>query len=115
MTRKQAVELYSVLKDMRNGNMSKEGMTEYILMRLKLKKVFDEFNQARIEISEQTRHSDTDEWNRAFAPIMEKWLDEEILTIDTAVLNQSDFVELVIKNDLTGIIEDNLYNKLVKI
>ena len=90
-------------------------MTEYILMRLKLKNVYDEFETARIEISEQTRHSDTDEWNRAFAPIMEKWLVEEIQTIDTAVLSQSDFVELVIKNDLTGIIEDNLYNKLVKI
>ena len=46
---------------------------------------------------------------------MNKWLSEEIETIKTGILDQSDFVELVIKNDLTGIIEDNLYNKLVKI
>ena len=52
MTRKQAVELYSVLKTLRNGNMSKEGLTDYILMRLKLKQVFDEFERARAEISE---------------------------------------------------------------
>ena len=74
MTRKQAVELYSVLKDLRNGAMSKEGMTEYILMRLKLKKVYDEFEQARIEISEQTRQDGIDKWNEAFTPIMERWL-----------------------------------------
>ena len=115
MTKKQAVELYSVLKDMRNGNMSKDGMTEYILMRLKLKKVFDEFNQARIEISEQTRQDGIDAWNEAFTPVMECWLSEVTEPIETAVLSQGDFIELVIKNDLTGIIEDNLYNKLVKI
>ena len=114
MTRKQAVELYSVLKDMRNGNMSKEGMTEYILMRLKLKKVFDEFNQARIEISEQTRQDGIDAWNEAFTPVMECWLSEVTEPIETAVLSQGDFIELVSKNDLTGIIEDNLYTLLIK-
>lgn len=115
MTRKQAVELYSVLKDLRNGAMSKEGLTEYILMRLKLKKVFDEFEQARIEISEQTRQDGIDKWNEAFTPIMERWLSEATELIETKVLSQSDFVELVSKNDLTGIIEDNLYTLLIKI
>ena len=114
MTKKQAVELYSVLKDMRNGNMSKEGMTEYILMRLKLKKVFDEFNQARIEISEQTRMDDIDEWNKAFIPVMDKWLSEETEAVETAVLSQDDFIEMVTKNDLIGIIVDTLYLQLVK-
>ena len=115
MTRKQAVELYSVLKDLRNGAMSKEGMTDYILMRLKLKKVYDEFEQARIEISEQTRQDGIDKWNEAFTPIMERWLSEETELIETKVLSQSDFVELVSKNDLIGIIEDNLYTLLIKI
>ena len=115
MKRKEAVELYSVLKDLRNGAMSKEGMTDYILMRLKLKKVFDEFEQARIEISEQTRQDGIDKWNEAFTPIMERWLSEETEPIETKVLSQSDFVELVSKNDLIGIIEDNLYTFLIKI
>ena len=115
MTRKEAVELYSVLKDLRNGAMSKEGLTEYILMRLKLKKVFDEFNQARLDISEQTRQDGIDEWNEAFTPIMERWLSEETEPIETRVLSQGDFIELVSKNDLTGIIEDNLYTLLIKI
>ena len=114
MTKRQAVELYSVLKDLRNGAMSKEGMTEYILMRLKLKKVYDEFEQARLDISEQTRQDGIDEWNEAFMPIMERWLSEETEQIETKVLSQSDFVELVSKNDLIGIIEDNLYTLLIK-
>ena len=115
MKRQDAVELYIVLKDLRSGSMTKEGLTEYIMMRLKLKKVYDDFEQARIEISEQTKNEDKDIWNKTFIPVMNKWLSEEIETIKTGILDQSDFVELVIKNDLTGIIEDNLYNKLVKI
>ena len=115
MTRKQAVELYTILRELKNGSMSKEGLTNYILMRIKLKKVFDEFNQARIEISEQTRQDGIDAWNEAFTPVMECWISEVTEWIETAVLSQGDFIELVSKNDLTGIIEDNLYNKLVKI
>ena len=115
MTKRQAVELYSILKELKSGAMSKDGLTNYILMRIKLKKVFDEFNQARIEISEQTRQDGIDAWKEAFTPVMECWLSEVTEPIETAVLSQCDFIELVSKNDLTGIIEDNLYNKLVKI
>ena len=114
MTKKQAVEIYATIKDFRSGAMSKEGLTEYILLRLKLKKIFDEFETARQEISEQTRQDDTDEWSKAFTPIMEKWLAEEIEPLETAVLSQSDFVEMVTKNDILGIIVDTLYPILVK-
>ena len=114
MTKKQAVELYAILRELKNGSMSKEGLTEYILLRLKLKKIFDEFETARQEISEQTRQDDTDEWSKAFTPIMEKWLAEEIEPLETAVLSQSDFVEMVTKNDILGIIVDTLYPILVK-
>ena len=114
MTKRQAVELYALLRELKNGSMSKEGLTEYILLRLKLKKIFDEFETARQEISEQTRQDDTDEWSKAFTPIMEKWLAEEIEPLETAVLSQSDFVEMVTKNDILGIIVDTLYPILVK-
>ena len=114
MTKKQAVELYSLLKELKSGAMSKEGLTNYILMRIKLKKVFDEFETARIEVSEQTRMDDIDDWNKAFTPIMEKWLSEEMEPLETAVLSQSDFVEMVTKNDILGIIVDTIYPILVK-
>ena len=38
MTRKQAVELYTILRELKNGSMSKEGITAFILMNLKLLK-----------------------------------------------------------------------------
>ena len=114
MTKRQAVELYATIKDFRSGAMSKEGLTEYILLRLKLKKVFDEFETARQEISEQTRQDDTEAWSKAFEPVMSKWLAEEIEPLETAVLSQSDFIEMVTKNDILGIIVDTLYPILVK-
>ena len=113
MTRKQAVELYSVLKALRNGNMSKDVLTCYILMRLKLKKVFDEFEQARAEISQQTKSDSPEEWQQAFTSVIEGWL-SETEDIDTHVISQDDFIEMVSKNDLTGIIEDALYTDLIK-
>ena len=41
MTRKNAVELYTILRELKNGSMSKEGLTSFILMSLKLKTIFD--------------------------------------------------------------------------
>ena len=38
MTRKQAVELYSVLRELKNGSMNKEALVAFILMRMKLNK-----------------------------------------------------------------------------
>lgn len=99
---------------MKSGAMTREGLTVYILMRVRLRDVFDDFEKARAEIYEMTRHDDLGEWNEQFVPIMEKWLNEETDTIETNVLSQTDFIELVANNCLAGAIEDNLYKNLVK-
>ena len=114
MTQKNAVELYTILKELKNGSMSKEGITAFILMRLKLKAVFDSFELARQEISEQTKpeNGDTEEWNAAFQPVIEKWLSEEV-DIKTNVLTASDLVDIISKNDLTGGVQDFLFETLV--
>ena len=114
MTRKQAVELYSVLRELKNGSMNKESLVAFILMRMKLKSVFDEFEKARVEISEQTKpeNGDTDEWNASFQPVIEKWLSEEV-DIKTNVLSASDLVDIISKNELTGGIQDFLFETLV--
>ena len=112
MKRKDAVNLYAILRELKNGAMSKEGLTDYILMRLKLKQVFDEFERARAEISEQTKSDSPEEWQHSFMSVIEKWL-SETEEIDTHVISQEDFIEMVSKNELTGIIEDNLYKDLV--
>ena len=118
MTRKQAVELYSVLRELKNGSMNKESLVAFILMRMKLKSVFDEFEKARQEISEQTKPEDwkdgddSAEWNASFQPVIEKWLSEEV-EINTNVLSASDLVDIISKNELTGGIQDFLFETLV--
>lgn len=120
MKRKDAVELYAVLRELKNGSMSKEDLVAYILMRVKLKSVYDEFEKARQEISEQTKPDnfkegdDVSGWNNAYTPIMEKWLDEEIETINTNVLSAESFAALVATTEMTGGVQDMMFTKLVK-
>ena len=120
MTKRQAVELYAILRELKNGSMSKEGASSFILMRLKLKPIFDEFESAKIDISKDTKPEDfkegddTSEWNTIFQSTINNWLNEEIEDVDTNVLSKEDFVELVSKNDLVGWMQDNLFEKLIK-
>ena len=120
MKRKQAVELYAILQELKNGSMSKEGLTSFILMRLKLKAIFDEFETIKIDISKETKPEDfkegddITEWNNRFQSTINNWLNEEIEDVDTNVLSKEDFVELVSKNDLVGWMQDTLFEKLIK-
>lgn len=120
MTRKNAVELYAILRELKNGSMSKDGLTSFILMRLKLKTIFDEFENAKVEISKDTKPEDfkegddLTEWNTIFQSAINEWLNEEIEIIDTHILSNEDLMELVNKNDLVGWIQDKLFEKLTK-
>jgi len=120
MRKNEVVELYSILRELRNGKMSHDGVMAFILMRIKLKKVYDEFEKAKQEISEQTKPEgfkegdDVARWNESYAPIMEKWLGEETDRIDTNVLTPNDFVELVSQTEMTGGVQDLLFERLVK-
>ena len=118
MTKKQAVELYAILRELKNGSMSKEGLTSFILMRLKLKTIFDEFEKTRIEISSQTKPEDfkegdnTEKWDSLFQATMAKWLSENA-DIDTEVLSQTEYIDLIHSNDLNGWMQDTLFENLV--
>ena len=120
MTRKNAVELYTILRELKNGSMSKEKLTSFILMRLKLKTIFDEFENTKVEISKDTKPEDfkegddLTEWNTIFQSAINEWLNEEIETIDTHILSNEDLIELVNKNDLVGWMQDKLFEKLIK-
>ena len=58
MTRKEAVDLYSILREVFVGDMDKEIRTEFRMMRLRLKAVFDEYEIFRKEISDETKPKD---------------------------------------------------------
>ena len=120
MTRKQAIELYTILRELKNGSMSKEGMSVFILMRLKLKVIFDEFETIKIDISKETKPEDfkegddITEWNNRFQSTLGKWLNEDIENIETNILSNDDFMELITKNDLVGWMQDTLFENLIK-
>lgn len=119
MKRKETITLYRILKDLKNGNLSKDALTKYIMLRIRLREVFVEFEEARKEISEQTKPEGWKEgdpmekWNENFHPVMEAWLQEDVI-VDTKVFTMTDMVDFLSGNDLTGEIQDALIEELVK-
>ena len=55
LSRGEVVSLYSAIRDIKSGNLDKEAMVAYVLLRVKLKGIYDDFEKARAEISEQTK------------------------------------------------------------
>ena len=106
--RENAVNLYGLIRDIKNSNLSREALVRYIMLRVKLKSLFDDYEKARQEISEQVKPSDwkegdnMKEWDEAFRPVMQKWLVEET-EIDTKIFSQEECADLISSNpDLNG-------------
>ena len=120
MTKREAIELYSAIRDIKNGNLSREAMVKYVMLRVKLRGVADEFEKAREEVSEQTKpegwkegHS-TKKWDEAFRPVIEKWLSEEV-DIDSRIFDQEECVDLIMSNpDKDGLFGDVIVQYLGK-
>lgn len=118
--RENAVNLYGLIRDIKNSNLSREALVKYIMLRVKLKSLFDEFEKAREEISEQVKPSDwkegdnMKEWDEKFRPVMQKWLNEET-EIDTKIFSQEECADLISSNpDLNGSIIDVIVSELLK-
>ena len=106
--KENAINLFVLIRDIKNSNLSREALVKYIMLRVKLKSLFDEFEKAREEISEQVKPTDwkegdsMKEWDEAFRPVMQKWLSEEV-DIDTKIFNQEECADLISSNpDLSG-------------
>ena len=103
LTRNECINLYYAIRDIKSGGMSKDGLIAYIMLRLKLKDVAEQFNVVRQEVAEQTKPQDwnegdsTEEWDKAFVPVMDKWLREKT-EINSHVLEMDDCIALVNAN-----------------
>ncbi len=120
LTRNECVNIYSVIRDIKSGGLSREALVKYIMLRVKLKSLFEEFEKAREEISEQTKpdgwkESDgMKEWNEKFRSVMQKWLAEGV-DIDTKIFTQEECVDLISSNpDLSGSAIDLIFSGLLK-
>ena len=114
MKKIEVVNLYNMIKDFKSGKMDKELLIAFIMLRLKLKEIFEEFEKVRTEIAEQTKPEglkegdDTSAWDEVFRPAMEAWLLTDVEGIDTKIFTIDQFAEFVTINDLTGIQQDIL-------
>lgn len=103
LTRNECINLYSVIRDIKNSNLSREALVKYIMLRVKLKSLFEEYEKVRQEISEQTKPEgwqegdSLDEWNEAFKPVMEAWLNEPA-GIDTKIFTEEDCADFIMSN-----------------
>jgi hypothetical protein len=118
--KENAINLFVLIRDIKNSNLSREALVKYIMLRVKLKSLFEEFEKAREEISEQVKPSgwkESDgmkEWDEKFRPVMQKWLSEEV-DIDTKIFNQEECADLISSNpDLSGSAIDLIVSGLLK-
>ena len=120
ITRNEAVSLFMLIRDIKNGSLSREALVKYVMLRVKLKALYDEYERVRQEISEQTKPEGwqegdaQDEWNEAFRPVMEAWL-KEPANIETKIFTESDCADLIMSNpDKTGTFVDVVMEYLKK-
>jgi hypothetical protein len=112
MKKGQLIKLYGVIRDLKSGDLG-ESLYPYAKLRLKLKALFEEFEEARREFSEQTKTDDPIQHQKAFEPLMNRWLDEEI-EINTKVFSFENAVNFCNHNDVVGSIQDKILNTMTK-
>ncbi len=119
LVKENAINLYGLIRDIKNSNLSREALVKYIMLRVKLKSLFDDYEKAREEISEQVKPTgwkESDgmkEWDEAFRPVMQKWLVEEV-DIQTKIFSQDECADLISSNpDLSGSIIDVIVSGLL--
>ena len=120
MKKEIAINLYGLIRDIKNSNLSREALVKYIMLRVKLKSLFEQFEKVRTEIAEQTKPDgwkegdSVKEWDEAFRPVMQKWLSEEV-DIQTKIFNQEECADLISSNpDLSGSAIDLIVSGLLK-
>ena len=119
LVKENAVNLYGLIRDIKNSNLSREALVKYIMLRVKLKSLFDDYEKAREEISEQVKPAkwkegdNMKEWDEKFRPVMQKWLTEET-DIETKIFSQEECADLISSNpDLSGSIIDVIVSGLL--
>ena len=102
-TKNEIVSLFLMIREARNGKLSREALVKYVMLRVKMKSLFDEYEKVRQEISEQTKPDDwkegesSERWDKAFRPVMEKWLIEPS-GIDTKIFTDEDCADFILSN-----------------
>lgn len=103
VTRNEIVSLFMLIRECKNSNLKRDALVQYVMLRVKMKSLFDEYEKVRQEISEQTKPDgwqegdSLDAWNEAFKPVMEAWLNEPA-GIDTKIFTEEDCADFIMSN-----------------
>ena len=103
VTRNEIVSLFMLIRECKNSNLKRDALVQYVMLRVKMKSLFDEYEKVRQEISEQTKPEgwqegdSQDAWNEAFKPVMEAWLNEPA-GIDTKIFTEEDCADFIMSN-----------------
>ena len=121
MTRKEAIILYSAIKDLRSGDMGKALMS-YAQFRVKLRKLMAEFEAVQEEFkavskpegdAEKTKNYNKD-WEKAFEKLIEPWLDEDSQIENVKIFTFEQAVNFCTHNDAPGWIQDEVIRLMVE-
>lgn len=103
MTRNDVINLFATIKNISAGELDKDVLIEFILLRIKLKDISLEFDKIRQEVADQTKPKDwkegddMSEWNSKFQPILIEWLKEKV-DLDVKILSEEDLAVLLKEN-----------------
>lgn len=113
MKKRDVVNLYGLIKGAMSGKLEPEVKKNYTLLRIELIKVFKDLEEARQEITNQTKNEDKEIWNKDFQVIMNEWLSKEI-ELDCKVFSLDDYLIFIGANDFPGDVEDFIREIMVK-
>ena len=113
MKRETIINLYILIRELKATNLKIESRKKYTLLRIELVKIFKEFEEARTEISEQTKNEDPNKWSEDFKEIMTDWLNKEV-DLDTKIFTVEEYIDFISSNDLAGVIEDVIAELIIK-
>lgn len=120
--RRTLVNLYLSLLEFKNGGIDKEAFIKLILLRVKLKDIYDGFETIRKEVVDQTKPEDwkegqdTKEWDKKYSSVIEAYLDEEIeLGSDLKILTLEECADFLLHNTTVNSVHGDAVTKyLVK-
>lgn len=128
LVRNELVNLYSILRNLDSSTLEREARKNYILLKVRLDALFEEFEVARTKISEETKpkletvkaefkkRKKADKkfdveaiveggeefqviWNEEFEPVILEWLSEEV-DVNTKIFDAEAYAEFIIANDI---------------
>ena len=108
MTKEKIIGLFLAIQNAKNSKLKRETLISYMMLRLELKKLYDEYKLAREEIFEQVGNDES-----KFQPIMQEWLSQGV-NLDTKIFNKEECADFISSNpDLSGSIIDVIVSVLL--